>query len=163
MESFIKNDILIKKAKIEDLGGILKLNFNLFKKEYKEYDKSLNLKWTYNEGKKYFKNRIMGKNSFVEIAELKGKIIGYLCGGISEREFFLKKAKYAELENMSIEKSFRGRGIGTKLAKNFMNWCRKNRVYRITVKASAKNREGISFYKKIGFKDHDLTLEMFVG
>ncbi len=105
----MRNNILIKRAGIRDLKDILRLNFDLFKKEQIEYDKSLNLKWTYNEGKKYFKDRIVKKSGFVEVAEVKGKIIGYLCGGISDRLFYRKKAKYAELENMLIERQ-RNRG-----------------------------------------------------
>ena len=43
----MENDILIRKADSKDLEDILRLNYDLFKKEYKEYDNSLNLEWTY--------------------------------------------------------------------------------------------------------------------
>ncbi len=156
----MKGSFNIRKPTIKDLEEILRLNLELFKKEYKEFDKSLNLNWTYKEGKEYFKDRIIKKDGFVEVVEHKGKIIGYLCGGISERLFYRKKARYAELEDMLIEKKFRGKGLGTKLTSDFINWCKKNKVDYISVKASAGNKLAINFYRKLGFKDYDLTLEI---
>lgn len=76
-------DIIIRRASIKDLGDILRLNFDLFKKEHKEFDKSLNMKWTYGEkGRKYFRKRASGKEGFCAVAENDRKIVGYLCGGL---------------------------------------------------------------------------------
>lgn len=158
----MKSDILIRMADIGDLEDILRLNSGLFKEEHKGYDKSLNLEWTYSKGKKYFEDRIVKKDGFVEVAEVKGKIIAYVCGGISEGQFYRKEAKRAELENMFAEENFRGVGIGTKLTKDFINWCKENEVENIAVTASVQNKHGIDFYKKLGFKDYSLTLEMKV-
>jgi len=159
------NSVKIRRADIKDIKDIkdiLRLNFDLFKKEHEEYDRSLNLKWTYNDGEKYFSDRIIKKNGFVEVAEAKGKIIGYLCGGISERKFYRRKAKYAELENMLIGDNFRGKGIGTRLTEDFINWCKRNKVNYIAVTASAQNKQGVDFYRTLGFKDYNLTLEMAI-
>lgn len=152
--------VMIRKAGIKDLEDILRLNFDLFKKENKEYDKSLNLDWTYGEGKKYFRDRIIKKDGFAEVAEVERRVIGYICGGISERKFYRKKAKYAELENMLVEDNFRSSGIGTKLTKNFINWCKDNKIDYISVTASAQNKQTVDFYRKFDFKDYSLTLEM---
>jgi len=73
--------------------------------------------------------------------------------------FIAKKAKYAEIENMFIEKKYRRKGLGAALVKNFINWCKKNKVDYISVSVSAKNEFGLKFYKKSGFKDYTLTLE----
>ncbi len=158
----MRNNFLIRRANIEDFRDILRLNSDLFKKEYREYDKSLDLGWTYKDGKKYFKDRIIKKSGFVEIAEAKGKIIGYLCGGISERKLYHKKEKYTELENMLIKNRFRGQGIGAKLTNDFINWCKKDKVNYIVVTASVQNKQAIDFYRKLGFRDYDLTLEMVI-
>ena len=155
-----KNNYLIRKANIKDLRDILRLNFYLFKKEHKEYDKTLNLRWTYLEGIKYFKDRILKRTGFVEVAEINGKIIGYLSGGFSERLFYRKKINYAEAENMFIEDKFRNIGIGTKLMKDFINWSKKNKINYISVIAFAKNEQSINFSRKLGFKDYNLVLEM---
>ena len=156
----MENNFKIRKATIRDLEDILRLNFELIKKEHREYDKSLNLKWTYSPGgKKYFRNRIIKKNGFVEVAEKEYKIIGYFCSGIQERMFYRKKAKYAEIENMFIEKKYRRKGLGAALVKDFIDWCKKNKVDYISVLVSAKNELGLKFYRRAGFKDYTLTLE----
>jgi len=153
MENFI-----FREARVKDLEEVLKLNSKLFKKERKEFDKSLDLNWTYGKGKKYFKDRILKRGGFVEVVENKGKIIGYLCGGITEKLFYRKKAKYAELENMFIEKQFRNKALGTRLTKDFLVWCRKDKVNYISVIAHTENKS-VDFYRKFGFKDYNLTLE----
>lgn len=159
----INKNIFIRQAGVKDLGDVLRLNLDLFKKEYKEYDKSLNLRWVYKDGKKYFKDRIIKKDGFVEVVEIDGKIIGYLCGGISEREFYRKKAKYAKLENMFIQDNFRGKGIDARLVKNFIDWCKKNKIGYISVTTSVQNKQAINFYRNTGFKDYNLTLEMIIS
>lgn len=155
-----KEIIQIRKASIGDLGEILRLNSDLFKKEYKEYDKTLNLNWTRSSaGKKYYSDRITKKDGFVVIAKYGQKTIGYLCGALLQREFFKKNAKYGELENMSVDKKFRGKGAGSLMTKEFISWCRKNKVDYVSVKASAGNKKGIGFYRKMLFKDHELILQ----
>lgn len=156
----MKINFKIRKAKIVDLKDILRLNSDLFKKEYKEYDKSLDLSWTYSAGKRYFKDRIRKRNGLVEVVENNGKIIGYMCGGIAERLVYRKKAKYAELENMIIDKKFRGKGIGKRLVEDFINWCKENKSDFVVVTAFVKNEPTVNFYRKLGFKDYNLTLEM---
>ena len=148
---------IIRKATVKDLEDILKLNFYLFKKEYKEFDKSLNLKWTYNEGKKYFRNKIKSKNSFVEVAEYKNKIIGYSCGSLIDG--FYRKGTHAEMEDAIIKKEFRRRGVGSKFAQNFLNWCKNKKVDYVSVVVTAGNKVSVDFNKKLGFKERDLILE----
>jgi GNAT superfamily N-acetyltransferase len=158
----MKNNFNIRKATIKDLKDILRLNFELFKKESKEYGDTLNMKWTYTAGKKYFREKIIKKNSFAEVVESKGGIVGYLCGGISDPAFYRKKAKYAELGDMLIENAFRGDGIGTMLANDFITWCKKNKVDCISVTATAQNKPGLDFYRKLGFVDASVSLEMTI-
>ena len=160
----MENDLIFRDAEIKDTKEILRLNFELFKKEYKEFDKSLNLSWTY-KNEKYFKNRIIKKNGFVEVVESKRKVIGYLCGGVRTLEGldYRKKARYAELENMFIEKKFRGGGLGAKLARDFIDWCKRNKIDRLSVTALAENKPTIEFYRKLGFESYNLTLEMKIS
>jgi GNAT superfamily N-acetyltransferase len=152
------NNILIREANKKDLDEILSLNLDLFKKEFKEFDKSLNVKWPKSkEGKNYFAKRIASKDSFVAVATYDEEVIGYICCSFNRSPIqFIRKA---ELENMMISEEFRGKKIGSKLAKEFFNWCKTNNIKNIIVTASAKNLSGIRFYKKLGFNDYDLTLE----
>ena len=156
--------IIIRKANVNDLKDILRLNLDLFKKEYMEYDKKLNLKWTYGKvGKAYFKKKISEENGFAFVAENEGKIIGYLCGSVRKCPYDYRIIpKYAELDNMIIEKKFRGKEIGESLVQEFLKWCKNKKANIISVNASIQNENGIKFYRKMGFKDYSLTLEIKV-
>jgi len=66
----------------------------------------------------------------------------------------------AELDNMFVEEKFRNNGLGRVLVDNFIDWCEKKRVDYIDVRASMRNAGGIQFYKRAGFKDYDIVLEM---
>lgn len=153
-------EIKIRKACINDIEDILRLNLFLFEKEIKEYDKSLNLNWNRLQGKDYFKDKVIQKEAFLVVAEASGEIIGYLCGGISEKISYRKAGEYAELENMAVNDKFQRNGIGTRLVEEFLKWCKRNRIDYISVTASAKNIQAINFYRKMGFKDYNLTLEI---
>jgi len=157
----VKEKIIIRKATTKDLESILKLNLELFKKEYREFDRSLNLDWTYSkEGREYFKNKIIKKDSFAEVIENNNKIVGYLIGSISKRLFYRKKVKYAEEEDMIVDKKFRNQGLGTKLIEDFIDWCKKRDIAYISLTASVKNKSAVHLYRNLGFKDYNLTLEM---
>ena len=81
-----KVKILIRKATVNDLKDILRLNRKLFLKEYREFDKTLDVNWTYGkEGRKFFKNAIVKKENFCEVEENKNKIVGYLNSGMAKK------------------------------------------------------------------------------
>jgi len=152
--------IKIQKATIEDLKDIQKLNLLLFEKEYCNYDKKLNLGWTFGkDGKKYFRKKITNSNSCAFVAKSGKDILGYLVGGITKAEDYRNLPKTAELENTFVLGEYRGKGIGTKLYESFIDWCKTNRVELIKVNTSAQNDRAINFYRKNKFKDYSLTLE----
>lgn len=154
-------EVKIRKAEIGDLTKIQELNLLLFKKEIHEYDDTLDENWTFSDmGTKYFTNRITDENYCVFVAETDGQMVGYLAGGLSQIHAYRKINKAAELENMFVSDECRGQGIGTELVKKFKDWCKEKDIQKISVIASFKNRAGIGFYKKQGFQDYDVILEM---
>ena len=98
-------NIIIRKANMEDLKDIQTLNNKLFELEYYNFDDTLKLNWPFeNEGTEYFKNMI--ENEIVFIAKLGGNIIGYLAGSISEEVSYITQS-FAELDNMYVEDEYR--------------------------------------------------------
>jgi ribosomal protein S18 acetylase RimI-like enzyme len=148
----------IRRAERKDLDAILRLNHKLFEKEHKEYDNSLDLNWTYGRGAKIFSNNII--NDFAAVAEINNKIIGYLAGGVSDSGSSWRTVKIAELNNMFIEEEFRNKRIGKRMVEKFVEWCKNKQIDRISVRASVQNELGIEFYKRVGFKNYDVVLEM---
>ena len=150
----------IKSATIKDLKDIQKLNLMLFEKEYKEYDKTLNCKWTFaNDGENYFKKRIIKNDGCTLVAYIDNKMVGYLIGGFQKKESYRVLPALAELENMFVLDDCRSKGVGTKLFCAFIDWCKSKDVKRLRVVASAMNVRAIEFYKKNNLIEYDLVLE----
>ena len=152
--------IEIRKATIKDLKDIQELSLLLFKKEHKQWDKLLDLNWTFGKkGTSFFKESINGSKNCVFVALDNDKIVGYLAGGETKGEEYRKLPKIAELDNMFILKKYREHGIGTRLYDSFIKWCKKRKVKIMKVEATAQNEQAINFYRKNKFKDYTLVLE----
>ena len=151
----------IRKATINDLKRIQELNLMLFEKEAKEFNDPLNTDWTFSDkGTSYYTERIKSKEYIALVAEDKDMIVGYLVGGKCETYEYRNINSMAELENMLILEEYRRKGVGTKLVKEFIGWCKENNISRAHVVASAGNQEAIRFYKRNGFEEYSLDLEM---
>lgn len=151
-------NLFVRKANLNDLETIQKLNNQLFDLELKYYDTTLVKDWAIsNEGKEYFKDLI--NNYYVVVALLNDEIVGYLAGTINEKGSY-ENVQYGEIRNMFIKDNCRGYGVGKKLVKEFKLYCRNNGLNDLIVTASTKNINAINFYKKNGFEDFNLTLTM---
>lgn len=145
------NDLIIRKAKEDELKIIQELNHQLFLHD-KEYDSFLNMNWPFEKiGEDYFKNKISGKDGVCFVAQINGEIVGYLAGGIIKPYSYRKIKKQSELENTLIKETFRGQGIGEKLFKEFVKWSKEQGAERIKVSASTDNTRAIKFYKRLSF------------
>lgn len=154
-------NIVIRKAILEDVSYIQNLNNELFKLEKENYDTTLVLNWALTEdGKEYFEDLI--RNQYVIVATLEEKIIGYLAGSINEKGSY-EEIQYGEINNMFIQENYRLYGIGKKLINTFKDYCRNNNISNLKVVASSKNKNAIDFYRKNGFDDFNLTLTMNIG
>ena len=148
--------INIRKANINDLIHIQNLNNSLFDLEYNNYDSTLKLGWPFEkDGEEYFIDKI--KNNLIFVADINGKIVGYLAGNILE-EISYSVETFAELDNMCIDTNYRGYGIGSKLIDEFKNYCRNIGIENIKVTAYSENKQAINFYMKNGFQDYNTTL-----
>lgn len=106
-------ELLIKKATINDLKDIQRLNRELFEKEFTDFDNTLNLDWAFSEtGEEYFRDHITDASNCVFIALADGVIIGYLAGSLNEENSYRMPFNGAELENMFVLDAYRSQGIG---------------------------------------------------
>lgn len=150
----------IKIATVKDLKDIQKLNLMLFEKEYKEFDNTLDREWPFSdEGESYFKERITHDDGCALVASVDDNIVGYLVGGLLEKKIYRVLPIFAELENMLVIEDCRNKGVGSKLFRAFMDWCKSKEVKRLRIVASAMNARAINFYKKNGLTEYDLIME----
>ena len=148
----------IRKAELKDLQRIQELNNELFELELANFDKHLIKNWPLSkEGREYFENAI--SESFVVVAEIDGKVVGYLLGEESKIPYY--DFKIAELCNMCIDGNYRKQGIGNALYKEFEKHFKEQGINHFTVTASFKNENAKSFYKKMGFEEANSTFTKF--
>ena len=150
------NNVIIRKAYLEDLNTIRELNNSLFKLEKENYDSTLVNDWPLTEeGKEYFSDLI--NNQYVIVAVLDNNIVGYLAGSIDEKGSYVE-VQYGEINNMFIKDEYRSYGIGKSLIDNFKDHCKSKGINNLKVVASHKNKKAIEFYCRNGFQEFDITL-----
>ena len=81
-----------------------------------------------------------------------GKLVGYVQVGITS------DGKHGQIISFHFLKEYRGKGLGSKLIKEALNWLWKNGAKEIELKTQGGNEVAVSFYKKHGFKIKEYTL-----
>lgn len=152
----------IAKAKLKHLKDMQRLHKSLFDNEIKNFNKSLDPRWTFSKiGTQYFKDIINKGNYCAFVALVEDKVVGYLAGEIIKEPVTWRIIKkQAELDNMFILPQHRHKKIGSGLVKAFFGWAKKKGAANVKVTASAANQKAISFYQKHGFKNYNLMLEV---
>ena len=153
----MNENINIRKANINDLLNIQKLNKELFELEFHNFDSTLIEDWPLTKaGKEYFENAII--NNIVLVACIDNKIVGYLAGTLNSQNSYNNNIQ-AELDNMCILNEYRKLGIGSRLLAEFKRICKEHKINEIKVVASFKNVNAIDFYKNNGFSESELVLK----
>ena len=156
----MQSEIRIRRAAAGDFDAVVCLDRELFASD-RTYDATLDPGWTLSAaGRTFFRERIEGTDGVCFVAEAGGERLGYLCGAATEAEDFRTVRRIAELECMYVSPGARGRRIGERLVRAFLDWAREEGVERVRVVACAANAGAIRFYRRLGFADYDLTLEM---
>ena len=94
------DNIIIRRATIDDLQIVQNLNNSLFELEKENYDSTLVINWPLTEeGRKYFEDLII--NKYVVLALVGNVIVGYLAGTIEEKGSY-EEIQYGEINNMFI-------------------------------------------------------------
>lgn len=78
------------------------------------------------------------------VAESGGEIIGYIIGR--------QKNDQVKIISLAVKPDFRQKGIGKKLTNFLIHRFKKEGVKEISLNVRVKNKIGIAFYQKLGFK-----------
>jgi len=89
------------------------------------------------------------KNSILIIAEERGEIAGFLLAKI----IFHRTGGWCMLDNIAVEKSFRGEGISDLLLKKLYSILKKNKVHYVQVLEEIHYKNTRKFWKHEGFKE----------
>lgn len=154
-------DIPIRPAELSDLDIIVELNHSLFQEDAGQRDPFTNLGWAHQEGREHFTHRITADDNLCVVAEMDGRIVGYLAGRIGGPSG-IRSIRSADLESIFVVDDVRGRGVGRALAGVFLRWCGEQEAQRVSVTAYASNDGAIRFYRRLGFEPKEVALERSV-
>lgn len=72
----------------------------------------------------------------------------------------LHKKPFGFLEDLFVEESARGKGIGTQLIAEAIRMARKSRCYKLIATSRHQRKEVHKLYKRIGFRNHGIEFRM---
>ena len=137
------NMILIRKAKANDMVSVLDLIKELAKFEKEPNSVSIKVSDLINDG-------FCSNPKFrCFVAEIKNKVVGM---ALFYSRYSTWKGKTLHLEDLVVKKAFRGKGIGKKLYKKFIEIAKEEKVMRAEWVALDWNVDAIKFYKNSGAK-----------
>lgn len=150
--------INIRQARTDEVEKLQFLDDEVFIHDV-EFDPDLDMTWAKGEkGRTYFSNLVNDPNSCCLLAEDNDKAVGYLVA--SFKDTIYRKSKCAELQNMGVSPDYRSKGIGSMLIQKCLEWAKTQGFQKVYVNAYFGNLDAIKFYKKNGFVEIDLGLEV---
>lgn len=93
-----------------------------------------------------FRVKLKDPDSFIAVAELDSKLIGYVSG--DAHETFYAGGKTAWVDEILVAPAARRQGVGRALMAEFENWAESSRCRLV----GFATRNAASFYEDLGFK-----------
>jgi len=148
MRSKEKINFLVREIEEEDLqNGFLQTLSNLTEMG-KIYNDIIKSKKILQEIKTYPFYKI-----FVAVKD-EGLIIGTTTILI-EQKFIHDGGRVGHIEDVATRNEYEGLGVGSALIRTCLDFAKKKNCYKVILACSEKN---IPFYKKVGFKEHDVSM-----
>lgn len=98
----------------------------------------------------------------IYFAELDGEVVGYVAGFVAKqsKENLLEviPTKLGVIDDLYVDDSFRGRGIGTTLMKRIEDYFVSVDCDSIWIEVFAPNKKAHEYYKKKGFVDREIGM-----
>ena len=85
---------------------------------------------------------------------------GDLIGSITiliEQKFIHNGGKVGHIEDVVTKKGYEGMGVGKALVLKALSFAKENQCYKVVLDCSRSN---VGFYKKIGFREHEISMRM---
>ena len=159
-----ENKLIIRIADIKDSAILYNLDLELEKYESKFAIIRNNPKRK--ETFKIFRNRFrkdLKKRGFrFFIAEYKGNPVGFTVAQIEKNPVFPKYTKRGHIGPTFIKKEYRNKNIGSKLLKEALNWFKSKKIKLVQVSIIAKNNNALKFWRKKGFKDYSMRMNLIL-
>lgn len=143
----VNNNVVIRRFEDNDLGGVVKVHRDCF--PYDNKNKTLATEWVLCNSRAYPRNQYF-------LAESNKGVIGYVLymakGGFSGGN--PKNMAVVELEQIGVLSDFRGRNVGTKLAKEsfkdlILDYRNRNLEIKSLLVTTSTSNNAQRFYRKV--------------
>jgi predicted N-acetyltransferase YhbS len=143
-----KTDIIIRPLKPNDIADIMQLHRELgWNPAFKADGSTL---------KQRLEALITGENALLLVAELKGKVVGYIHGEIVT--YLLFAGREMLVSELFVRENVRGRGVGKALLNTIESEAVNQKCFRISV-LNSRERESYKrgFYPSLGYEERTHT------
>lgn len=153
----------IRKATIQDKDQILKLvkefddyfaKNNLFSEEVKPFTEYKDKDALFI---KVIEDWLDNSKYFVFVAEENEQIVGHIVGEVVEKSDRVMD-KEGSIDEWFVTEDYRHHGVGRELYDALVDVFKQQKCNHIGLKVYSANKETIDMYRKIGFKDLELTM-----
>jgi PhnO protein len=155
--------MVIRRATFEDKDQLLNL-FNQFEEYYQKnhiLSKDLQAFEEEKDQNQAFETSVnkylTDPNYFTLVAELEGKLIGYISGKSIERLRYIMDRK-GFIEDWFVLEEFRGKGIGKQLLTKIIELFKQDGCTHLELSVYTQNREAITVYNQLGFISVDIIM-----
>jgi GNAT superfamily N-acetyltransferase len=111
----------------------------------------------------YLRDCMDASDCLAIVAVENGRALGYSVSSISSHPPVLEIEEYGLIRDMAVGSEYRGRGIGSALLMETLDWFSEKGIERIELHVAAGNPIGNSFWSKHGFKDYEHILYLNRG
>lgn len=101
---------------------------------------------------------LMNRNCVFYIAEVGGRIVGFVSGYVVMRNPQLAIERIGKVDNIFVDDSFRGLGIGTKLLEALLTYFKRQGTTYTELSCDFANEKALRLYKKLGFKEQKVMM-----
>jgi len=149
----------VRKAKLSDAEDIAKLYFQ-FWEPHKEVDPLLefNRKLTLKNQIEFAKKDIRKRNNYIFVADLNGKVIGFIEFFIKKNEDCFKIKKYGYINSATTHKDYRGKVVVKALTNEALKFLKNKGIKYVRTNVYNSNRVAMKTWTKLGFKPQSTFL-----
>lgn len=104
--------------------------------------------------------RTLGRFSVLYVAECEGEIVGFIVARLKRVPEYLGGVMVGELKDMWVEPAVRRLGIGEKLLRLAIEWCRDQKVYSCEAQILVGNEPIINLVEYLGMKKELLQMRL---
>lgn len=104
--------------------------------------------------------RTLGRFSVLYVAEHQGEVVGFIVARVKRVPEYLGGVMVGELKDMWVEHKVRRLGIGEKLLRLAIEWCRAQNVYSVEAQILIGNEPIIKLVEHLGMKKELYQLRM---